>query len=147
MQKHNKRLTLTNLFYILLFLWYSLIFFDIPLLTTEGHANPISMYGLLGLFLAILLVGFLLRWNNIHSFGLLILLLWGFLQFNANWKYLLMKPSEEKIQSYYQHFEHTLRFFPVSDQIIIPDAYHTILGGLLFINIVLVSRKILLKFI
>jgi len=95
MEEHNKLLTLTNLFYILLFLWYSIIFFDIPLLTTDGHARLISIYGLLELFLVIILVGFLLRWKNIHYFGLLILVLWGYLQFNGNWKYLFIETSKE----------------------------------------------------
>lgn len=142
-----KRIIITNLFYVLLFLWYSIIFFDIPLLTTDGHASLISIYGLLELLLAIILVGFLLQWKNIHYFGLLILLLWGYLQFNGNWKYLFIESSEEKIQSYYQHFDNTLRFFPESDTLIIPDAYHIILGVLLLINIVLVIRKIIMKFI
>jgi len=147
MKEHNKLLTVTNLIYILLFLWYSIIFFDIPLLTTDGRASLISIYGLLELFLAIILVGFLLHWKNIHYVGLLILVLWGYLQFNGNWKYLFIETSKENIQSYYQHFDNTLRFFPKSDTIIIPDAYHIILGLLLLINIVLVIRKIFIKFI
>jgi len=66
MEEHNKLLTLTNLFYILLFLWYSIIFFDIPLLTTDGHARLISIYGLLELFLVIIL-GFPVKVKQINS--------------------------------------------------------------------------------
>ena len=65
--------------------------------------------------------------------------------FNGNWKYLFIETSKENIQSYYQHFDNTLRFFPKSDTTIIPDAYHIILGLLLLINIVLVIRKIIIK--
>ena len=147
MKEHIKPLTIPNLIYILLFFWYSLIFFDIPLLTTEGHASLISIYGLLELVLAIILIGFLLHWTIMNYFGLLMLVLWGYLQFNGNWKYLFIETSEEKIQSYYEHFDNTLRFFPESEKIIIPDAYHIILGVLLLINTVLVIRKIIMKFI
>ena len=147
MKEHKKLLTVTNLVYILLFLWYSIIFFDIPLLTTDGRASLISIYGLLELVLSIILVGLLLHWKYIYYFELLILILWGYLQFNGNWKYLFIETSEERIQSYYQFFDNTLRLFPKSDTMIIPDAYHIILGVLLLTNIVLVIRKIIMKFI
>ena len=138
---------MANLFYTLLFLWYSLIFFEIPLLTTDGQAGLISIYGLLELFLVIILVGSLLRWEYIHYFALIVFGFWGYLQFNSNWKYLFIDSSEEKIQSYYQYFDNTLRIFPESETTIIPDAYHMILGVLILINIILVTRKIIIKFI
>lgn len=145
MKTPNKLLS-AKFFFILLFLWYSMIFFEIPLLTTSGHAKLISVYGLLELLLIILLVGLILHWKYIHYFVLIILGLWGYLQFNSNWKYLFVEPSKEKIQSYYQHFDNTLRFFPKSDTTIIPDAYHIILGVLLLINFVLIIRIITKKF-
>lgn len=143
MRENFKLSSATNLFFIILFAWYSIIFFDVPLLTTEGRANLISIYGLLELLLAIILAGYLLHWKYIHYSALIILGLWGYLQFNANWKYIFTAPSEEKIHSYYQHFEDTLRIFPESNTIIIPDAYHIILGLLLLINIILASGKII----
>ena len=147
MIRHAKFLSTTVLFFILLFLWYSLIFFEIPLLTIDGHASLISLYGILELLLVIILVGLLLDFKYIHFLGLIILGLWGYLQFNGNWKFLFIETSDERIQSYYQHFDNTLRIFPESDTTIIPDAYHTVLALLLFINIVLIIRLIIKKYI
>jgi len=56
------------LFFLLLFLWYSVIFFEIPPLTTEGRARLISQYGLLEL----LLLGILLLTNLVLIVGRII---------------------------------------------------------------------------
>jgi hypothetical protein len=145
--KHIRSISAPIYLNALLILWFSIIFFDVPLLTIDGHASLISVYGLLALLLLVILAGLVLHWKNIHYFTLVILGLWGYLQFNSNWKYLFVETSQENIQAYYLHFDNTLRFFPESDTKIIPDAYHIILGILLLINIVITIRILIKRII
>lgn len=90
-----------------------------------------------------ILAGYLLKWKGADYAGLVVLGLWGYLQFNANWKYLFAEAPKEKIESYYQHFGDTLSFFPESPTYIIPDAYHMVLGILLLTNLVLIITRII----
>ena len=143
MKRTEKIFNSKFLVFLVLFLWYSMIFFDIPALTTEGRAELISLYGVLELLLLGILAGYLLRWKGADYAGLIVLGLWGYLQFKANWKYLFAEAPKEKLASYYQHFGNTLRFFPESDTYIIPDAYHIVLGILLLTNLVLILSRII----
>ncbi|MDZ7777197.1 MAG: hypothetical protein U5L09_17060 [Bacteroidales bacterium] len=130
-------------FFIILLIWYSLIFFDIPRLTTEGNASVFSLLGLLEFLLLIVLVAYLKNWKYTDYLNLSILLLWAVLQYQGNWKYFLFPPSTDVLESYYEHFQGTLRILAESETRIIPDAYHIILGLLLLLNIINVVVKII----
>jgi len=132
------------LFFIALFIWYSLVFFNIPKLLIAGSINLFSLSSLLELFLVIILLGYFLKWKYSDFFALFILFLWGYLQYAAHWRHLLFKPSKEVLNHYYQFFHGTLRFFPQSDVRIVPDAYHTVLGLLILLNLIMVIYKIIL---
>lgn len=146
MSKDTKLSIFSILLFGLLLLWYSMIFVEIPAITTEGRAGLISPYGLLELLLLGILTGYFLRWKGTDYAGLIVLGLWSYLQYNANWKYLFEEAPKEKLESYYQHFENTLRFFPESDTYIIPDAYHMVLGILLLTNLIITIIKVIQKF-
>jgi len=137
----NGKITLV-LFGLLLF-WYSLIFVDIPGLTTEGRADIISLMGFLELLLLMVLIAYLIKWKYSDFLYLIILTLWGYLQYQGNWRYLFLRPSNEVLNSYYDHFQGTLRIFPESDKWIVPDAYHIILGLLILVNILFILIKII----
>jgi hypothetical protein len=139
----NKLQKIGLIFFIILFLWYTLVFFNIPGLLVAGSVDLFSLLSLLELFLVIILVGYFFRWKYTDYFNLFILSIWGYLQYAAHWRYLLFEPSEEILDRYYHYFEGTLRFFAQSQTRIVPDAYHTILGILIYLNLVLVILKII----
>lgn len=128
--------------FTLLFLWYLIIFINIPGLTIDGKIPFFSLLTLLEFFLIIIAIGYILKWKYTDYAFLFILVLWGYLQFMGNWRYMFVKPPIEKLESYYQYFDGTLRILNISDTYIIPDAYHLILGILILLNIVFVLSKI-----
>jgi hypothetical protein len=132
---------------ILLTLWYFIIFIDPTNLTLPGETSIFSMFGLLLLFLLISNVGNVLKWKYIDIFSLLFLSLWSLLQWNAHWKLLIFGASAERVESYNRFFRGTYRLFPESQQYIIPDLYHSLLGALLFTSLVLVILNIIQLFI
>lgn len=89
---------------ILLFSWYTLVFFNIPKLTTEGQAHIFSLLGLLELLLLIVLISYIIKWKYSDFLYLIILTLWGFLQYQGNWRYLFLRPSNEVLNSYSDYF-------------------------------------------
>lgn len=129
--------------YLALFLWYSLIFFPIPRLLVPGTVGLFSLSSLLELFLVSLLAGNLLHVRGTDFFCLAILGLWGYLQYAAHWKYLIIPPSRKILTRYYRYFHGTLRFFPQSPTRLVPDAYHTVLGLLILFNFIVVSANLL----
>ncbi len=133
-------------FYIILFLWFSLVFIEIPKLLIEGDIGFINLSGLLELFLVIILVGYFLKWKYTDFLNLFVLSVWGYMQYISHWKYMCFKPSQEIIERYYQFFDGTLRIFAESNVRIIPDLYHMILGLLILINLVIVIFKIIVFF-
>ena len=114
-------------------IWYSLIFINTSPLTVKGTENLFSIYGILGLLLIIGLSGHLLNGGFIYLYNLIIFSLWGFFQWNAHWAYLIKSPSKARVAKYYNHFHNTLRIFPKSKTIMIPDMYHLILHLLIFV--------------
>lgn len=136
-----KNNNLTFFAFILLLIWYTLVFFDIPRLTTDGRANLFSLLGLLELLLLIILLINLLKWKYADYVSLPILFLWGFLQYEGNWKNFFNTPTTEVLNSYYKHFHGTLRIFAESENRIVPDAYHIILGLLILLNITLILTR------
>ena len=128
--------------YLALFLWYSLIFFPVPRLLVPGTVNVVSLSSLLELFLVIILAGYLLHLKITEYFSLAVLGLWGYLQYEAHWKYLIVPPPPRVLSRYYSYFHGTLRFFPPSPTRLVPDAYHTVLGVLILANLIAVLSAI-----
>lgn len=135
--------------FAVLFFWFSLVFIGVPRLLIDGHEPLFSLSGLLELGLIIIWVGYLFKWKYTDFLNLFILIIWGYMQYDSHWRYMLFKAPKEIIDSYYQHFYGTLRFFAESETRVVPDAYHIILGVLIVINISIVLVKIMmfLKFL
>lgn len=138
--KHNKYTSLV--LFLALFGWYLLVFFPVPGLLIEGTASLAGLMGLLLLLLTIVLAAYLLRWKHADIPALVVLAAWAFLQFNANWRYWFLEAPPGRAASYNTHFSGTFRIFPPSDTHVVPDAYHIILGLLLFANLVMIVLKI-----
>mgnify|MGYP006298981553 FL=1 len=124
---------LYRILFSLTIIWYSMVFINAYPLTVKGTANLFSIYGVLGVLLIIGLSGHLLNFRFIYLYNLIIFSLWGFLQWNAHWSYLLRSPSKSRVAKYYNHFHNTLRILPKSETIMIPDMYHLILHFLIFV--------------
>lgn len=137
---HQKNISL--LLFLTLVGWYLLVFFPVPGLHIDGKAALLSLMGLLLLLLALTLGGYLLRWKYADFPALLVLSLWGYLQFNANWRYWLVKAPPDTVEAYNNYFSGTFRIFPPSEIYTVPDAYHIILGILLFLNLGVVIGRI-----
>ena len=93
--------------------------------------------GLLELTLILILVTWFLRWKITAFLRLILLIVWGYLQFISHWYGFIFEVSNSQLHRYYALFAGTYRFFPESSTRIIPDAYHMILGLLILINLVL----------
>ncbi len=74
-----------------------------------------------------------MKFKIIYLYNIIIFGLWGFLQWNAHWKFLFLKIKSQKIHSYYNHFKGTLRIIPELENQIIPDLYHIVLHLLILI--------------
>ena len=66
-----------------------------------------------------------------------ILLLWLTVQFLCHWYFTVFGASEKKLQGYNDCFRDTIRLFPVSKKVLIPDLYHIVLHALILFNLVL----------
>lgn len=136
---------LSLVFFLVLFGWYLMVFIQpLPGLLIDGKASLQSVMGLLLLLLALVLGAYLLKWKYADPAALVVLAAWAYLQFNANWLYWFAEAPPDRVQSYNDYFNGTYRIFPPSDIRIVPDAYHFILGVLLFINLGIVLWKIVL---
>ena len=144
----SKMKTVSLILFGLLFAWYSLIFIGVPKLLIEGRGSVLGLEGLLELFLILILSGYFAKWKFTDALNLFVSLIWGYMQYTSHWKSLFGAPvSDMQIKRYYQYFSGTLRIFPESSTVIIPDAYHMILDLLLLINICLSVTKIIQCFI
>ena len=123
---------LYRIIFSLTIIWYSMIFINTYPLTVKGTANLYSIYGILGLLLIIGFSGHLLNFSFIYFYNSIIFSLWGFLQWNTHWSYLMKSPNKARVAKYYNHFNNTLRILPKSETIMIPDMYHLILHFLIF---------------
>ena len=130
--------------YLLLLLWFTLDLFGIPDFVIRD--NLLSTSGLLELLLVLILIGYLQQWKATPLLSFAVLGLWGFLQYISHWYGFFFGISVDKLKRYYTSFAGMYRFFPESEARLIPDAYHTILGILLAINLVLVVIQIVLLF-
>lgn len=130
--------------YILLLFWFSLDLIGIPGLVTRD--DWLGLPGLLELLLIAILAGYLLSWRYVVFPCGITLGVWAYLQYASHWQYFLFGASPEKLQRYYAFFKGTARFFPESYSRLIPDAYHTVLGLLLLINLVCVLVQIVTFF-
>jgi hypothetical protein len=104
--------------FITLFLWYSLVFINIPGLLVAGTIDLISLSSLLEFFLIIILLTYIFKWKYADLLNIIILSIWGYLQYQAHWRYLLFIPSKAILDRYYHYFRGTYRFFPVSNIIL-----------------------------
>ncbi|MCF8308858.1 MAG: hypothetical protein K9I68_07620 [Bacteroidales bacterium] len=132
-----KRDTITFVPLLLLALWYSLIFWDPSRLTVGDPPDLISIYTLLMVFLIISIGGKLLRWKYADHFSALYLTAWAILQWQAHWQAYFFGASSEKINGYNSYFSGTYRLSEVSGQQVIPDMYHTVMGILLAITLLI----------
>lgn len=148
--KNKKLISLVAL--ILLTSWYSLIFWDPSRFTVGDSPGIVSIYGLLMVFLVISVVGKLLGWKYIDHFSALYLAAWAILQWQAHWQAFFLGAPKQKIAGYNSYFSGTFRFSEASGDKLIPDLYHTVLGVLLAIALIItlynvgsIIRKNLLK--
>ncbi|MCF8231558.1 MAG: hypothetical protein K9J27_05155 [Bacteroidales bacterium] len=133
MRKHL--VTLVTL--VLLALWYSIIFWDPAGFTVGDSPEVISIYTLLMVFLIISIAGKLMQWKYSDHFSALYLTAWAILQWQAHWQAFFFGASSAKIDGYNSYFSDTYRFAQASEQQVIPDMYHTILGVLLAITLLI----------
>ena len=127
-------------FYVALLLWFTLDLIGVPRLVARD-----SVFGVYGLWEAVLIaffVGYLLRWKYTDFPAGVFIAAWGYLQYNSHWRGFLFGASERQIAGYYRFFAGMVRLFPASQARVIPDAYHTVLGLLIAVNLVLIVVKI-----
>ena len=148
--KNKKIISLSAL--LLLTFWYSLIYWDPSRFTVGDPPGIISIYGLLMVLLISSVAGKLANWKYIDHFSALYLAAWAILQWQAHWQAFFFGAPRQKIAGYNSYFSGTFRFSEASSETLIPDLYHTILGILLAItliitlyNVGIIIKKNLLK--
>ncbi len=114
--------------------WFALDLIGIPGLVTRD--DWFGLPGLLGVALLVVLIGYWRHWKFVPYFALIVLGVWSYFQYTAHWQGFIFGASADQLKRYYALFAGMYRFFPESGTRIIPDAYHTILGLLLVINLV-----------
>ncbi len=129
--------------FIVLSLWFMLDLIGIHGLVARD--DPLSLAGLLAAGLLFLLIGSFLHWRYIDLLALLVLVAWGYFQYQAHWQYFLFGASADQIRRYNQFYSGMYFFFGQSSKRLLPDAYHTILGGLIGINIILVAINLAIR--
>ena len=70
-----------------------------------------------------------------------ILLLWFIVQFMCHWYYTIFGAGEKKLKGYNDCFRDTVRLFPVSEKVLVPDLYHIVLHVLILINIAVCALR------
>lgn len=128
--------------FLILVIWFTLDLIGIP-----GLVTPDSLWSLAGLLEAVLLLlvcGHLLQWKYSDGVTLLVMITWGYFQYQAHWQYYLFGASFNHIQRYNQFYSGMYRFFAQSSTKIIPDAYHTLLAGLIILNFLVITVKLVL---
>ena len=109
--------------------WYGLLYVGVPRLC--GRVRLGEREDLLNhLLLVALLLDFALqvfRWTYAGGGMVLILVVWGALQFRAHWLPYLRGASQTEVQSYYQTFGGNLYLWRRRGDRILPDAYHTLM--------------------
>lgn len=131
-----KKKSLTLIPLLLLTVWYSIIFWDPVSLTVGDPPELMSIYGLLMVLLIISIAGKIISWKYTDHFTALYLTAWAILQWQAHWEAFFLGASSTKIDGYNSYFSETYRFSEASVDQLIPDLYHTVLGVLIVITLI-----------
>ena len=92
------------------------------------------------LFLFTLGIGSFLLWEPIGKWVLLVeLALWLVEQFLCHEYFTIFGSSSKKLKGYNECFEGTVKLFPVSETLLIPDLYHIVLHLLILADLVLTA--------
>lgn len=83
------------------------------------------------------IIGKIFRWVYSDYFTALYLTAWGILQWQAHWQDFFMGAPKSHVAAYNSHFSGAYRIVEPSTTHIIPDLYHTVVGVLLAISIVI----------
>jgi hypothetical protein len=67
--------------------------------------------------------------------SLVVLLIWGGMQFWVHWRWVFVSVTEKNLAWYNRVFGNTFRIFPVSPSKMIPDFYHLILHLLIVVTL------------
>lgn len=124
----------------LLMMWFGLLFVGFERFCGKINFKSIGdlPYIILELVLILNFVGNALHLSFVIPMMCGVLLLWGILQFRAHWVPFLFGAPDAQIRSYYDAFGENIYIFPRSDRRVVPDAYHTILHALMFLNAIAV---------
>ncbi len=121
---------------VLLIGWYGLLYVGVPRFCgrvrfdeREDLLNHLLLVALL-LDLALQITG----WTYADIGMLIILVVWGALQFRAHWLPYLRGASTQQVRSYYRAFGDNLYLFRNTGNRILPDAYHTVMHVLMVVT-------------
>lgn len=85
-------------------------------------------------------IGSFLLWEPIGKWVLLVeLALWLVEQFFCHEYFTIFGSSSKKLKGYNECFEGTVKLFPVSETLLIPDLYHIVLHLLILADLVLTA--------
>lgn len=136
---------LAIIFYLILCGWFMLIYFG----TRLTYIVKITDFGISTILLPFLLVGlfgYMRKWkyNDVLAFS--VVMVCGFEQYNQHWGPMFFGTSPEKIRRYNEYFTGTLRIFPVNPNRVVPDVFHTVLGLLIAVCLILLLANIIVLF-
>ncbi len=116
--------------------WYGLLYIGLPRFCGRVRFDePDDL--LYHLLLAALLLDVGLQvggWTYAGIGMLIILIVWGALQFRAHWLPYLRGASMQDVQRYYRAFGDNLYLFRHTGDRILPDAYHTVMHFLMVVT-------------
>lgn len=140
---HNREMkildNISRITFFLCTIWFTLDLIGIPGFVVRD--DLFSLAGLLEAGLLILCIGYVRHWKYTDYPAILILILWGYFQYAAHWQYYFLGASADQIKRYNKFYTGMYHFFSQSSTKIIPDAYHTVLAGLIILNIAIIVIK------
>jgi hypothetical protein len=131
--------TLTAL--VALAAWFSLDFVGV-----HGLVDREPLASLAGLMLALMVIFFVAGVFRVRYTALVYsvaLLIWLWFQIDTHWSTYIMQASQPKLQWYERVFGNNFRVLPSLADHTTPDAFHTLLGALIVLNLFLATRNLL----
>ncbi len=133
-------LTFDLICFVLLIAWFTLDFFGVPGLVARDPL--LSLAGLLEAALLIVLGLTILLPGVGAVMRMLLLSLWAYLQYDSHWRGFFFGATEQRRAAYARMFGRMRRVLPPLTARLVPDAYHTVLGALILVNLAVAAVQV-----
>lgn len=129
----------------LLMAWFGLVLIGVPGLVGAPEQAEYALYLLWMLPMIAALFGYVRGHKYADWLLLVFFLIWGYLQYDSHWRWVLTGASARQIAGYYRTFSGYWRIIPASDTMIYPDGFHMVLHALIVVNLGAVLTRLICR--